>query len=55
MAPIAAGTQLATLKVSAPDMDDVTIPLYAAEDVDQLGVFGKVGAAVEYLVWGSGG
>ena len=54
-APIAAGTQLATLKVSAPDMDDVTIPLYAAEDVDQLGVFGKVGAAVEYLVWGSGG
>lgn len=54
-APIAAGTQLAMLKVSAPDMDDVTIPLYAAEDVDQLGVFGKVGAAVEYLVWGSGG
>ncbi len=54
-APIAAGTQLAMLKVSAPDMDDVTIPLYAAEDVEQLGVFGKVGAAVEYLVWGSGG
>ena len=54
-APIAAGTQLATLKVSAPDMDDVTIPLYAGDDVEQLGVFGKVGAAVEYLVWGSGG
>ncbi|MEQ8334055.1 D-alanyl-D-alanine carboxypeptidase family protein [Nisaea sp.] len=54
-APIAAGTQLAILKVSAPDMEDVTIPLYAADDVAQLGVFGKVGAAVEYLVWGSGG
>ena len=54
-APIAAGTQLATLKVSAPDMDDVMIPLYAGDDVEQLGVFGKVGAAVEYLVWGSGG
>lgn len=54
-APITAGTQIATLKVSAPEMDDVSIPLYAAEDVGQLGVFGKVGAAVEYLVWGSGG
>ena len=54
-APIAAGTQLATLRVSAPDMEDVTIPLYAAQDVEQLGVFGKIGAAVEYLVWGSGG
>lgn len=54
-APIAAGTQLATLKVTAPDMEDVTIPLYAGADVQQLGVFGKVGAAVEYLVWGSGG
>ncbi|WP_226886433.1 D-alanyl-D-alanine carboxypeptidase family protein [Nisaea nitritireducens] len=54
-APIAAGTQLATLRVSAPDMDDVSIPLYAGSDVDELGVFGKVGAAVEYLVWGSGG
>lgn len=54
-APIAAGTQLAALKVSAPEMDDVTIPLYAGDDVEQLGVFGKVGAAVEYLVWGSGG
>ncbi|MEP6149199.1 MAG: D-alanyl-D-alanine carboxypeptidase, partial [Nisaea sp.] len=54
-APISAGTQLATLKVSAPEMEDVTIPLYAGADVNQLGVFGKVGAAVEYLVWGSGG
>ena len=54
-APITAGTQLATLTVSAPDMEDVAIPLYAADDVAQLGVFGKVGAAVEYLVWGSGG
>lgn len=54
-APIIAGTQLAILRVSAPDMEDVTIPLYAAQDVEQLGVFGKIGAAVEYLVWGSGG
>ncbi|WP_193180639.1 D-alanyl-D-alanine carboxypeptidase family protein [Nisaea sediminum] len=54
-APITAGTQLATLKVTAPEMEDVNIPLYAAADVAQLGVFGKVGAAVQYLVWGSGG
>jgi len=54
-APIKAGSQLATLKVTAPEMEDVNIPLYAATDVEQLGVFGKVGAAVEYLVWGSGG
>ncbi|WP_420404981.1 D-alanyl-D-alanine carboxypeptidase family protein [Nisaea sp.] len=54
-APIVAGTQVATLKVTAPEMEDVNLPLYAAADVEQLGVFGKVGAAVEYLVWGSGG
>ena len=52
-APIAAGSQLATLRVSAADMDDVTIPLYAAQDVEQLGLFRKIGAAVEYLVWGA--
>ncbi|MBO6559008.1 MAG: D-alanyl-D-alanine carboxypeptidase [Nisaea sp.] len=54
-APITAGTQLATLRVTAPEMEDVNIPLFAAADVEQLGVFGKVGAAVQYLVWGSGG
>ena len=54
-APIAAGSQLATWRVSVADMDDVTIPLYAAQDVEQLGLFRKIGAAVEYLVWGSGG
>jgi D-alanyl-D-alanine carboxypeptidase (penicillin-binding protein 5/6) len=54
-APITAGTQLATLRVTAPEMEDVNIPLFAAADVEQLGVFGMVGAAVQYLVWGSGG
>ncbi|MDD9907980.1 MAG: D-alanyl-D-alanine carboxypeptidase [Rhodospirillaceae bacterium] len=51
-APIKAGTQIATLVVTAPDTDKMEIPLYAGADVPQLGPVGRLGEALRYLVWG---
>lgn len=54
-APIAAGQPIALLRVSAPDMDDRTFPLYAGADVGQLGPFGRITSALGHLIWGAGG
>ena len=51
-APIEAGQQLAILRVSAPDMEDRTFPLYAGESVGKLGPLGRITSAIGYLVWG---
>jgi len=51
-APISKGDQLATLRVTAPGLATVERPLLAGADVDQLGVFGRLGAAIEYLLFG---
>ncbi|MSP21367.1 MAG: D-alanyl-D-alanine carboxypeptidase [Alphaproteobacteria bacterium] len=53
-AGIRQGQQLATLRIEAPDMQPIQLPLYAGTDVDRLGLFGRLGAAVNYLVWGGG-
>ena len=54
-APIAKGDAVAKLVVSAPDMKDIEVPLVAGSDVGQLGLFGRLGAALKYLLWGSTG
>ena len=54
-APIAKGEQVAKLVVTAPDMDPVEVPLLAGADVERLGVFGRFGAALKYLLWGNAG
>jgi len=54
-APIHKGDQIAVLTVSAPDLDTVEIPLLAANDVERLGVFGRLGAAFKYIVFGGSG
>ena len=54
-APITVGQRIATLRVSAPDQEDVTVPLVAGADVEQLGMFGRLFAAMSYMVWGAGG
>ena len=51
-APIKVGTQIATLVVTAPDTDEMEIPLYAGADVPQLGPVGRLGEALRYLFWG---
>ena len=52
-APIAKGTPLGRLIVTAPGTDPIEMPLLAGADVDKLGPFRRIGAAVGYLIWGA--
>ena len=54
-APIAEGTQVATLVVEAPDLEPIERPLYAAQAVPQRNLFGRISGAISYLIWGAGG
>lgn len=51
-APVAKGTQLATLKITAPDFKTVELPLVAAADVERKGLFGRVAAAAAHMIFG---
>ena len=37
-----AGQKIGTLKVTAPDYPGLTVPLYAANDVPRVGIFGRM-------------
>lgn len=52
-APIQAGQVLGKVTMSAPGVTPVEVPLVAAEGVDRLGFGGRMGAAVNYLVFGA--
>jgi len=52
-APVEQGQEIARLTVSAPDTEPVVVPLVAGESVERLGVFGRVAAALKYLVFGA--
>ena len=54
-APIAEGTQIADLVVPAPGEADIVIPLMAGADVPMLGLVGRLGAALDFLLWGESG
>ncbi len=54
-APITAGTPLAELVISAPGESDITLPLTAGADVEALGLIGRLGAAINFLIWGESG
>lgn len=51
-APIKTGQQIGTLTIEAPDFETIQAPLMASQDISQLGVFGRLGAALEFLLWG---
>ena len=51
-APISAGQQIAQLVIGVPDVPDRVAPLYADTAVAQHGMFGRLRAAVDYLLWG---
>ena len=51
-APIRAGDQIGTLILSIPG-EARKFPLRAAQNVDVLGLFNRIGAAVKYLVFGA--
>ncbi len=51
-APIKKGAKIGKLVVSAPGVEPVEFPLIAAADVEQLGVFGRLLAALQSILWG---
>ena len=54
-APFTAGQQIGTLKVEGDGFETLEVPLKAATGVEQLGMFGRLGAAIEFLLWGESG
>ena len=52
-APITAGQAIGTLVLERPS-GKTTYPLLAAENVDGLGMFDRVGEALKYLIFGAG-
>jgi D-alanyl-D-alanine carboxypeptidase (penicillin-binding protein 5/6) len=53
-APIVKGQPIGKLTVTVPGMQPTEFPLVAGADVPRLGAVGRVGAALSYLVFGSG-
>lgn len=53
-APLKKGDLVGKLKVTAPGVAAIELPLVAGADVPELGMFGRVGAAFSYLVFGAG-
>lgn len=51
-APIVAGQAVGKLVIEAPDFKTIEVPLMAGNGVEQLGLFGRLGAALEFLLWG---
>jgi serine-type D-Ala-D-Ala carboxypeptidase (penicillin-binding protein 5/6) len=51
-APVAAGTPLAELEISAPGIEPRRVPLVAGADVQAVGLLGRVSSAIGYLIWG---
>lgn len=52
-APIAAGTPVATIRISAPGIETRTVPVLAGADVEEIGGFARLGAAFSYLLFGA--
>jgi D-alanyl-D-alanine carboxypeptidase (penicillin-binding protein 5/6) len=52
-APVEKGAEVAKLVVSGPDMPPREWALTAGASVDSLSGFGRIGAAIDHLLWGS--
>jgi len=51
-APVAKGTKLAELEITAPGIEPRQLPLIAGETVHEANLFGRVTSALGYLIWG---
>jgi D-alanyl-D-alanine carboxypeptidase (penicillin-binding protein 5/6) len=51
-APVEKGATVGKIVISTPRQTDIEMPLVAGESIGQLGVFGRLNAALKYLVWG---
>ncbi len=52
-APIAADQQIANLVITAPEVDTIELPLFAANAVDRRNFVGRISGALSHLVFGS--
>ncbi len=48
-APIVKGQRVGSLKITARDLPPMDVPLYAANDVPRLGIFGRMWASIMHL------
>ncbi|GBD43427.1 D-alanyl-D-alanine carboxypeptidase DacC [bacterium HR40] len=53
-APIAAGTPLGELVVTAPGMERYSVPLIAGRDIASAGVLGRISGILRYVLFGNG-
>lgn len=51
-APIAEGDQVGDLRITAPGMTPRSVPVYAAKDVDRVGLTGRIWEALIYKFYG---
>ena len=51
-APIANGSQVAELEITAPGLEPRRIPLIAGDTVQAASMFGRMSSALGYLIWG---
>jgi len=54
-APVVKGVPLGRLIINQPGRPPIEVPLLAGQTVKQLGMFGRVSAALRYLLWGAAG
>lgn len=52
-APVVQGQQVGTLSVTAPDFPGITVPVFAAHDVSQVGLFGRMMLGLRSLFGGN--
>lgn len=53
IAPIKVGQEIGTLTVNIPDMENISYPLYAMDDVEEVGFFKKTLVKVKQFVFGN--
>ena len=53
-APIKQGQIVGTLKIKVPNQTLREYPLFAKQGIEKLGAWGRIMAALNYLVWGAG-
>jgi D-alanyl-D-alanine carboxypeptidase (penicillin-binding protein 5/6) len=51
-APVARGTKLAELEITAPGIEPRRVPLVAGEEFLEAGLLGRMSGALGYLIWG---
>jgi D-alanyl-D-alanine carboxypeptidase (penicillin-binding protein 5/6) len=52
-APVEMGSVLGKVVISTPRQKDIELPVVAGEAVGRLGIFGRLNAALKFLIWGS--